>query len=288
MIGGGLTAIDTATELMAYYPLQVEKTLRQYEALAAELGETRVRSSTMPKSSSCSTSIWRTGAPCARSGSAPAHAGEPPDFVPLVREWGGVTHRLSQAHGRLAGLPSEPRRSDQGARGRNRVRGEPQPDRGGARRVRRRQGDDLQARRAGGRQDGPDGPITLPARTVLVAAGTTPNITYEKESAGTFQLDAKKKFFQPHAVGANSDGSLPARRRIPTGSSPRTKRAASSSPTTATTIRAMPATSSRRWRRRKMATRTCAGLFAEEIAPLDPATQAERDARGGARAAARR
>ena len=31
VIGGGLTAIDTATELMAYYPLQVEKTLRQYD-----------------------------------------------------------------------------------------------------------------------------------------------------------------------------------------------------------------------------------------------------------------
>ena len=41
-------------------------------------------------------------------------------------------------------------------------------------------------------------PITLPARTVLVAAGTTPNMTYEKECPGTFQLDAKKKFFQPH------------------------------------------------------------------------------------------
>jgi NADPH-dependent glutamate synthase beta subunit-like oxidoreductase len=39
--------------------------------------------------------------------------------------------------------------------------------------------------------------ITLPARTVLVAAGTSPNITYEKECPGTFQLDAKRKFFQP-------------------------------------------------------------------------------------------
>ena len=39
VIGGGLTAIDTATELMAYYPLQVEKTLAQYETLVAELGE---------------------------------------------------------------------------------------------------------------------------------------------------------------------------------------------------------------------------------------------------------
>ena len=31
VIGGGLTAIDTATELLAYYPVQVEKTLERYE-----------------------------------------------------------------------------------------------------------------------------------------------------------------------------------------------------------------------------------------------------------------
>ena len=43
VIGGGLTAIDTATELMAYYPVQVEKTLRQHEALAEALGEEAVR-----------------------------------------------------------------------------------------------------------------------------------------------------------------------------------------------------------------------------------------------------
>ena len=34
VIGGGLTAIDTATELMAYYPVQVEKILHRYETLA--------------------------------------------------------------------------------------------------------------------------------------------------------------------------------------------------------------------------------------------------------------
>src|SRR4029077_14953508 len=43
VVGGGLTAIDTATELMAYYPLQVEKFADQYETLAAELGDARVR-----------------------------------------------------------------------------------------------------------------------------------------------------------------------------------------------------------------------------------------------------
>src|SRR5665811_2056077 len=43
VIGGGLTAIDTATESLAYYPLQVEKFLARYEALVAEVGEPAVR-----------------------------------------------------------------------------------------------------------------------------------------------------------------------------------------------------------------------------------------------------
>ena len=51
-----------------------------------------------------------------------------------------------------------------------------------------------------------------------------------------------------------------------------------SSPTTATTTRATPATSSRRWRRRRTATRTSSKLFARELAALDPARQADRDA----------
>ena len=38
--------------------------------------------------------------------------------------------------------------------------------------------------------------VELPARTVLVAAGTVPNVTYEKEHPATFELDSKQKFFQ--------------------------------------------------------------------------------------------
>src|SRR5437764_6774143 len=42
VIGGGLTAIDTATESLAYYIVQVEKFLKRYEVLAAELGSREV------------------------------------------------------------------------------------------------------------------------------------------------------------------------------------------------------------------------------------------------------
>ena len=44
VIGGGLTAIDTATEALAYYPVQVEKFLARYEALVAEKGCAAVES----------------------------------------------------------------------------------------------------------------------------------------------------------------------------------------------------------------------------------------------------
>src|SRR5688500_2845158 len=43
VIGGGLTGIDTATELFAYYPVQVEKTLERYETLCAESSAADVR-----------------------------------------------------------------------------------------------------------------------------------------------------------------------------------------------------------------------------------------------------
>ena len=92
VIGGGLTAIDTATELMAYYPLQVEKTLERYEALVAELGEdARARVLRRGGAASCSTSTCAHGRAVRAERARAATAGETPDFVPLVRGWGGVT-----------------------------------------------------------------------------------------------------------------------------------------------------------------------------------------------------
>ena len=139
VIGGGLTAIDTATELMAYYPLQVEKTLRAAtRRWSAELGEARVRALYDAEELELLDEYLRARPRGPRRARPRGQrAGEAPDFMPLVRGWGGVTHRLPQAHGRFAGLPAEPRRGDQGARRRHRVRREPEPDRGGRRRARR-------------------------------------------------------------------------------------------------------------------------------------------------------
>ena len=62
VIGGGLTAIDTATELMAYYPLQVEKTAARSTRRSSPSWARRASARcTTPKSSSCSTSICAHG-----------------------------------------------------------------------------------------------------------------------------------------------------------------------------------------------------------------------------------
>src|SRR4051794_7728566 len=205
VIGGGLTAIDTATELMAYYPVQVERIVTQYEALAAELGDARVRASYDPEELELLEEYLAHGRAVRAERLRATAAGEAPDFVPLVRSWGGVTiaYRKRMVDSPAYRLNHEEviKALEEGivfAENLNPI--EATPDANGALMsvIFRREG------REG--QDGAGATVTLPARTMLVAAGTSPNITYENEARGTFQLDAKKRFFQPHRIEANGDG----------------------------------------------------------------------------------
>ena len=56
VIGGGLTGVDTATEMLAYYPVQVEKVLGRYESLR-EFGEEKGVGDVRPGRARCSTSF---------------------------------------------------------------------------------------------------------------------------------------------------------------------------------------------------------------------------------------
>ncbi len=140
VIGGGLTAIDTATELMAYYPLQVEKILQQYETLVAALrrgsgARARLR---RRRARARSTSSARTAARCGPSANGRPRRTRRPNFIAAGAEVGRRHHRVPQAARRFAGLPAESRGGHQGARGRDCLRREPEPARGGARRAGRR------------------------------------------------------------------------------------------------------------------------------------------------------
>ena len=130
----------------------------------------------------------------------------------------------------------------------------------------------------GGHADGVGTSVTLPARTVLVAAGTTPNITCEKEAPNTFQLDEQEASSSGRiAPSENGDGRFHvdagSRRVLHVVRPP-----AGSSRTTATTIRATPATSSRPWRRRRTATAGRSSCLRTRSRALDPARQPARDA----------
>jgi NADPH-dependent glutamate synthase beta subunit-like oxidoreductase/NAD(P)H-flavin reductase len=208
VIGGGLTAIDTATELMAYYPLQVEKTLRHYEVLAAESGETHVRLRYDEEELGVLDEYLEHGRAVRAERSRAEAAGEAPNFIPLVRAWGGVTiayrKRLVDSPAYRLNHEEVIKALEEGiAFAENLTPIEAVPDQHGAlaAMIFRRERQDGQER-----QEGHGATKTVPARTVLVAAGTTPNITYEKEIAGTFMLDARKKFFQPHAAVRDGDG----------------------------------------------------------------------------------
>src|SRR5581483_1327114 len=91
VIGGGLTAIDTATESLAYYPLQVEKFLHRYETLVAEQGEAAVRRDWSEEESAIADEFLAHARALRAERAAAAREGRAPRLAVLLQSWGGVT-----------------------------------------------------------------------------------------------------------------------------------------------------------------------------------------------------
>ena len=211
VIGGGLTGIDTATELFAYYPVQVEKMLEMFENLSAEFGEqaiwnrfdeeeTRVFQEFLEHGKEIREERWRAEA-----------AGEEPNFVPLVRGWGGVSlvyrKRLQDSPAYRLNHEEVEKALEEGIEFVELMNPiEAVPDEFGAVKslIFERQNYDAETNKFSNSGE----TIELPARTVCVAAGTSPNVIYEKENPGTFQLDEWRQFFAPHKLVKNGDGNF--------------------------------------------------------------------------------
>ncbi|MEP6534771.1 MAG: pyridine nucleotide-disulfide oxidoreductase [Bryobacteraceae bacterium] len=91
VIGGGLTAIDTATESMAYYVVQVEKFLHRYETLAKERGEAEVRERWSQEDTETGNEFLAHARAIRAERAAAAREGRSTNFVDLLNSWGGVT-----------------------------------------------------------------------------------------------------------------------------------------------------------------------------------------------------
>src|SRR5579862_1871976 len=91
VIGGGLTAIDTATEALAYYPLQVEKFLSRYETLVAERGAEAVRAEWNGAEREGAEEFILHARLIRAERELAAREGRPPRLAQLIDGWGGVT-----------------------------------------------------------------------------------------------------------------------------------------------------------------------------------------------------
>jgi NADPH-dependent glutamate synthase beta subunit-like oxidoreductase/NAD(P)H-flavin reductase len=198
VIGGGLTAIDTATESMAYYIRQVEKFALRYRTLVADRGEAAVRSMWNEEEAEVAHEFL-THAEAVRAERAQAAAeGRAPRLAQLLESWGGATlayrRRLADAPSYTLNHEEVAKAMEEGVRfaeGLTPVAVE-QDKYGHAA--------GLRVRRADGTES------VLPARAVLVAAGTAPNTVLARED-GRIELDGR--YFQ--AIDASGGKVTPQR-----------------------------------------------------------------------------
>ncbi len=86
VIGGGLTGVDTATEVQAYYITQVEKMLFRYEELVKAYGEEAILNELDPLSKEILNEFILHGKAVREE-----RKNKKPNFIKLIRQWGGVT-----------------------------------------------------------------------------------------------------------------------------------------------------------------------------------------------------
>jgi NADPH-dependent glutamate synthase beta subunit-like oxidoreductase/NAD(P)H-flavin reductase len=91
VIGGGLTAVDTATESLAYYVVQVEKFLARFEILAAKVGEKEVRAGWDDQEREIGEEFLAHARAIRTERQAAAREGHEPRVIELLQGWGGVT-----------------------------------------------------------------------------------------------------------------------------------------------------------------------------------------------------
>ena len=211
VIGGGLTGIDTATEIFAYYPVQVEKMLQTFEDIAENIGEEAAWAAFDEEEKKVFAEFLVHGKAIREERKRAEEAGETPNFVPLIQSWGGVSlvyrKRFQDSPAYRLNHEEVQKALEEGINFVELMQPtEAVPDEYGAIKalVFEKQNYDAES----GKFSNSGEFETFPARTVCVAAGTSPNVIYEKEKPGTFKLDEWRQFFQPFRLEKNGDGNF--------------------------------------------------------------------------------
>ncbi|HLH43580.1 MAG TPA: FAD-dependent oxidoreductase [Bryobacteraceae bacterium] len=175
VVGGGLTAIDTATESLAYYVVQVEKFLDRYEKLVEERGEREVRESWSEEEEETAEEFLAH----ARA----LRAAQPSQRLALLNSWGGVTIAYRR---RLVDAPSYTLNHEEVAKALEEGVHFAEELTPVAVEI------DRHGHASGLRLKKPSGEnVLLPAKSILIAAGTQPNTVLSREDPGRFHLDGR-------------------------------------------------------------------------------------------------
>ena len=191
VVGGGLTAIDTATESLAYYPVQVEKFLARYERLVAERSAGEVRNEWNDEETGVAEEYLTHALAIRAERHAAAREGCAPRILELLQSWGGSTiayrKRLIDSPSYTLNHEEVEKALEEGVRfAENLTPREVKVDEfGHARALSVR----AQLTDAAGKVS--ERILDLPARTILIAAGTQPNTVLAREDPDHFVLDGR-------------------------------------------------------------------------------------------------
>ena len=192
VVGGGLTAIDTATESLAYYPVQVEKFLARHEALVADSGVAVVEAGWTQRDRVIAEEFLAHAHAIRAARTAAQREGRPARVAELVQQWGGVTvayrRRLIDSPSYTLNHEEIEKALEEGihfAEGLTPLAIDVDAD-----------GAATGLKVSMHHNDGDGvwhefGRAVLPARTILIAAGTQPNTVLAREDAAHFHLDGK-------------------------------------------------------------------------------------------------
>ena len=188
VIGGGLTGVDTATEVQAYYITQVEKTLARYEKLCAKQAEEQVRANFKDYDLTVLDEFLAHGRLVQQERELAEKENRAPDFIRLIRQWGGVTiayrKSMQQSPAYKRNHEEVTKALQEGIYYRDKI--EPLKvlldDDGHCKFL------EFQQRQLaeGGIWENARDTLTLPARSIFVATGAVPNVAYAFEHPQAF------------------------------------------------------------------------------------------------------
>ncbi len=206
VIGGGLTAIDTATELMAYYPIQVTKIKKRFDELCKTYGEENILKLFDNEEKNILFRYLEHAKEIEIEKNNAKQNGENPNFIPLIRKWGGIKiyyrKNLNDAPAYKLNHEEIIKGFEEGIEFVEKMNPvEAFKDEFGA--LKEISFEEMILENGKWKNSGKIKSTYV--RSLFVAAGTIPNVMYEREHNNTFEMDKWDQYFKSFGFDKNTN-----------------------------------------------------------------------------------